>query len=204
MEVVNEQNDVDSTVNTTRDPLDTDLETTVELDNTADTIETNGNFVNDSIVQATNNNSTLTTLKRHLREKYLNDIDVIQRSTARDPEAWTKLDEITEQIETLNKLLRDTDDLILQPDQENGQNQQPFNEKPQIAAEICCPICFEEMTPPKQILCCTNGHPVCSDCDGKVKICPVCRETFGKASRRNPFAERLISVFLQATTSQHD
>ena len=97
--------------------------------------------------------STLTTLKRHLREKYLNDIDVIQRSTAGDPEAWTKLDQITQQIESLKKLLRDTEDLtILQNDQ-----QQPLNEMPQVAAEICCPICFEEMKAPKQILCCTNG-----------------------------------------------
>ena len=47
MEVVNEQIDADSTI----------LETTLELDDTADTIETNGNFVNDSIVQATNNSN---------------------------------------------------------------------------------------------------------------------------------------------------
>jgi len=155
--------------------------------------------------------SRLTTLKTHLREKYLNDIDVIQRSTAQDPEAWTKLEEITAQIEAIKKLLRDTEDLILPPsDQETNQNQpgsnqgQIFKEKQDVAAEICCPICFEEMVAPKKILCCTNGHPICSDCDDKVKSCPVCRETFGKAPRRNPFAERLISVFLQATTSKHD
>ena len=93
----------------------------------------------------------------------MSDIDVIQRSTAHDPEAWTKLDEITDQIESLKKLLRDTDDLILISNEgnrreEHSSNQdQPINEIPQIAAEICCPICFEEMISPKKILCCTNG-----------------------------------------------
>ena len=37
-----------------------------------------------------------------------------------------------------------------------------------------------------------SGHPICSDCDDKVKSCPVCRETFGKSPRQTPFAERLI------------
>ena len=55
-------------------------------------------------------------------------------------------------------------DLILISDEgnrreEHGSNQdQPINEIPQIAAEICCPICFEEMISPKKILCCTNGE----------------------------------------------
>ena len=48
-------------------------------------------------------------------------------------------------------------------DQETNQNQpgsnqgQIFKEKQDVAAEICCPICFEEMVAPKKILCCTNG-----------------------------------------------
>merc|ERR1719273_2340006 len=73
--------------------------------------------------------STLTTLKTHLREKYLSDIDVIQRSTAHDPEAWTKLDEITEQIESLKKLLRDTDDLILISNEGNRREEHSSNQE---------------------------------------------------------------------------
>ena len=51
-------------------------------------------------------------------------------------------------------------------DQETNQNQpgsnqgQLFKEKQDVAAEICCPICFEEMVAPKKILCCTNGKQI--------------------------------------------
>merc|ERR1711953_866027 len=131
-----------SNSDTELDQDSSDMDETVELDDTlsqfdplyrsngAPAIETEGNFVNLSIVEAAQNNSTLTTLKRHLREKYLNDIDVIQRSTARDPEAWKNIEKITEEIETLQKLLRDTEDLTLPTNQEN---EHPLNEKPQIA-----------------------------------------------------------------------
>lgn len=53
----------------------------------------------------------------------------------------------------LQKLLSATDNLLLI--QETKQQD--------VHHEICCPICFEEMVTPKQILCCSNGHAVCSD-----------------------------------------
>ena len=67
--------------------------------------------------------------------------------------------------------------------------------------EIACPICFEEMVSPKFVMCCTNGHAICSDCETKVKACPVCRESFKKDSRpqRCKFAERLIAVYMEST-----
>ena len=70
----------------------------------------------------------------------------------------------------------------------------------ELVNEISCPICFEEMVSPKQILCCTNGHAICSDCDRKVKYCPVCRESFDQNGRpqRNKFAERLIALYLES------
>ena len=55
----------------------------------------------------------LETMKTHLREKYCKDIDVLERSTAEDPEAWTKLDEITEELRNLRKLLNATENLVL-------------------------------------------------------------------------------------------
>ena len=70
-----------------------------------------------------------------------------------------RLEKITLRPHTCSE--SDTEDLTLPTNQEN---EQPLNEKPQIAAEICCPICFEEMTPPKQILCCTNGNLVLHTC----------------------------------------
>ncbi len=69
----------------------------------------------------------------------------------------------------------------------------------QMNVEISCPICFEEMIPPsKKVMCCSNGHPICSDCDSKIEACPVCREALGKKRQRNLFAERLILTFVKA------
>ena len=31
-----------------------------------------------------------------------------------------------------------------------------------------CPCCYEEMSPPKQILTCGNGHLICSDCQPEI------------------------------------
>ena len=89
---------------------------------------------------------SLMTIKAHLRQKYLNEIDALHRSTAEDPETWSKLDEITAKIENLNKLLKDTEDLILLKPQENDTNNCNAHDA------ICCPICFEEMISPKKIL----------------------------------------------------
>jgi len=75
------------------------------------------------------------------------------------------------------------------------------NVKEDFLTEIACPICFEDMVSPKLIMCCTNGHAICSECETKVKFCPVCRESFKKEGRpqRCQFAERLIAVFLDST-----
>ena len=51
-------------------------------------------------------------MKTHLREKYCLDMDVLQRSTAEDPEAWTKLDEIAEELQKLRNLLNATENLV--------------------------------------------------------------------------------------------
>ena len=59
--------------------------------------------------------NALTTMKTHLREKYLNDIDVIQRATYSDSENWDKLDLISQQIQDCKKLLGHIDDLTLSP-----------------------------------------------------------------------------------------
>ena len=52
-------------------------------------------------------------MKTHLREKYCKDMDILQRSTAEDPEAWTKLDEIGEELQNLRRLLNATENLVL-------------------------------------------------------------------------------------------
>ena len=75
-------------------------------------------FVYTDIVYSTlhkhtrNTRDDLETMKTHLREKYCKDMDVLERSTANDPEAWTKLDEIAEELQKLRKLLNATENLV--------------------------------------------------------------------------------------------
>ena len=66
-----------------------------------------------SLHKHTMSRDDLEIMKTHLREKYCKDIDVLERSTAEDPEAWTKLDEITEELRNLRKLLNATENLVL-------------------------------------------------------------------------------------------
>lgn len=137
----------------------------------------------------------LNAMKSDLRQKYINEIDAIQRSTATDPDTWANLEPTMAQIAKLNQFLEKIDSLKLDDDSPGASNT-----RDDLATEISCPICFEEMVNPKLILCCSNGHAICSECDSKVKYCPVCRESFEKKGRpqRNKFAERLIAVYLES------
>ena len=147
----------------------------------------------------------LATMQADLRKQYLNEIEAIQRRVGGDDESWDSLslDQTVEEIAQLQRRLAATDDLVL--GQENTNNPPNTSEKQApLDQEICCPICFEEMITPKQILCCSNGHAICSDCIKQIKACPVCRESFqvkesgGKIPKRNLFAERLVSLYLQS------
>ena len=102
----------------------------------------------------------------------------------------------------LQTLLTATDDLVLSEEEDKAGSQKYRKKNNELHQEICCPICFEEMISPKQILCCSNGHAICSNCDRQIKACPVCRESFQKEKngrpRRNLFAERLVSLYMQS------
>lgn len=57
-----------------------------------------------------------------------------------------------------------------------------------------CPVCLEEMKPPKKIFQCSNGHVICELCKGnpEVRSCPTCRVKFrGHNVVRNIVAEKL-------------
>jgi hypothetical protein len=60
---------------------------------------------------------SLDTIQTHLREKYLNDIDIVQRRVSADPDTWAPdhLEEAMVEIAKLNKLLLATDELVLVP-----------------------------------------------------------------------------------------
>lgn len=40
--------------------------------------------------------------------------------------------------------------------------------------ELECPVCYQEMAPPKTIFQCAEGHPVCSSCKPRMNRCPTC------------------------------
>ena len=57
-----------------------------------------------------------------------------------------------------------------------------------------CPVCLEEMKPPKKIFQCSNGHVICELCKNnpEVRSCPTCRVKFrGHSVVRNIVAEKL-------------
>jgi len=58
-----------------------------------------------------------------------------------------------------------------------------------------CPVCLEEMKPPKKIFQCSNGHVICELCKNnpEVRSCPTCRVKFRGHNNvvRNIVAEKL-------------
>jgi len=46
-----------------------------------------------------------------------------------------------------------------------------------------CPICFEDMEPPKEIWQCEGGHVLCENCKATIKNCPTCKKAIGSRNR---------------------
>ena len=142
----------------------------------------------------------MNTYKTDLRVKYINELDAIERSTASDPESWKDLESSVKRTQELQELVTSVDDLILL--ENHDQNKDPNLANSTWTDEISCPVCFEEMVGPKSIFVCSNGHPICSDCERKIKICPTCRESYvgnGKGKpQRAKFAERLIAFYVES------
>ena len=65
-----------------------------------------------------------------------------------------------------------------------------------------CPVCMEEMKPPKKIFQCSNGHAFCEQCkiNPALTSCPICRIQFTDSNvSRNILAEAFAS---QATSNR--
>ena len=53
-----------------------------------------------------------------------------------------------------------------------------------IISELECPVCLQPMLGHLQLpLLCPNGHPCCSSCSARVRICPICRSSIIRWTR---------------------
>jgi len=69
-------------------------------------------------------------------------------------------------------------------------------------SELECPVCLEEMKPPRRIWQCSDGHPLCENCRKKPEMntCPTCRKYL---VGRSTIAEKLARA-LYAPVSQEE
>ena len=54
--------------------------------------------------------------------------------------------------------------------------------------ELACPVCLVTASAP--IFSCQQMHLICSSCQPKLTLCPVCREPYQGPPRRHRYAER--------------
>ena len=74
----------------------------------------------------------------------------------------------------------------------------------QSADLLDCPVCLEEMRPPKKIFQCSNGHSLCEQCKNNPALtsCPICRIEFTKSNvSRNILAESMASQVISIMSS---
>lgn len=61
-----------------------------------------------------------------------------------------------------------------------------------IREQLGCPVCYKLMSPP--IFQCNEGHTICSKCEPRVQLCPLCRGKMPKEARiRNLALEQAAS-----------
>ena len=67
----------------------------------------------------------------------------------------------------------------------------------EVKKELECPVCLEEMKPPKQIWICQNGHSVCGECRAKVAgRCPSCHNQTRLDRRCIAMEKMAVKLFL--------
>ncbi len=147
--------------------------------------------------------AALERIQSHLRDKFLSEIDVVQRRVAEDPESWgeEQLEEAASQIKELTDVLELVDSLRLIEGAGGTSRAHRTSRGGGEGEETCCPICCEDFLPPRMIFSCINGHNLCSECLDRLEAsqCSECREDFGvNPPRRNFLAERLVQKILLA------
>ena len=70
-----------------------------------------------------------------------------------------------------------------------------------------CPVCMEQMMPPKKIFQCSNGHAFCEQCKENPALtsCPICRIEFTGANiSRSILAETLAKEFTSSSSTSQN
>lgn len=96
--------------------------------------------------------------QEEIEEKYTKEINKVRN------EFMSEIYDMKETIQSMKIVLASSDD-----DEE-------IVEK--TRSELECPVCMEEMKPPRRIWQCSDGHPLCENCKKKPEMnhCPTCRK----------------------------
>jgi len=136
--------------------------------------------------------------KRETHRHNLNDVhEAYKREIQRENERCGEDLKVTEQeITGLQQQLEELEQLNL-----NVTSKIPCSQSNSTASSgrmrelLECPVCLEEMRPPKKIFQCSNGHVICDVCKNnpEVRSCPTCRVKFRGTCNlvRNIIAEKL-------------
>jgi len=120
--------------------------------------------------------------KEEIEEKHLKEIDKVRTMF------MAEIYDMKETIQSMKIVLANSDD-----DEE-------IVEK--TRSELECPVCLEEMKPPRRIWQCSDGHPLCENCRKKPEMntCPTCRKYL---VGRSTIAEKLARA-LYAPVNQEE
>merc|ERR1712096_580362 len=112
-----------------------------------------------------------------IENKYIEKINALKEETETD------ITEMKEALKSLRVILASSNDTA----------ETMTNTK----SELECPVCLEEMKPPRRIWQCSDGHAICDFCRKKptVTCCPTCRKYI---VGRSNIAEKLARCVLPA------
>lgn len=121
--------------------------------------------------------------KESIEEKYMKEINKVRNVF------MAEIYDMKETIQSMKIVLATTDD------------EEEIVEK--TRSELECPVCLEEMKPPRRIWQCSDGHPLCENCRKKPEMntCPTCRKYL---VGRSTIAEKLARALYAPVVTEED
>ena len=153
---------------------------------------TSKNYMNDAEIH---NQEEILTKKRKLvadMEQNLSKAKKIKARIITQEKSRSNLDEKT--IESLHQKIERAKKAMSSQVDANSCSESltaVLNVQQEARCELECVICLA--IPPGEVFSCNNDHILCSGCNIKVTVCPLCRINFEETpARRNRLAEKLI------------